>query len=97
MSGWLCGKWSLPGLDWTAKSDAPSPGEEWLFTGARLMKTRHGYSFITPQSYPGSGGLIVTGLLATRPYPVRPVEAVRGNRNGVGGRRTPMPASSTMR
>ena len=33
------------------------------------MKTRHGYSFITPQSYPGSGGLIVTGLLATRPYP----------------------------
>ena len=49
--------------------DFVRPGEEWLVTGARLMKTRHGYSFITPQSYPGSGGLIVTGLLATRPYP----------------------------
>ena len=49
--------------------DFVRPGEEWLVTGARLMKTRHGYSFITPQSYPGGGGLIVTGLLATRPYP----------------------------
>lgn len=49
--------------------DFVRPGEEWRFTDARLMKTRHGYSFITPQSYPGSGGLIVTGLLATRPYP----------------------------
>ena len=49
--------------------DFVRPGEEWLVKGARLMKTRHGYSFITPQTYPGSGGLIVTGLLATRPYP----------------------------
>ena len=43
--------------------------DEWRFTSIELMKTRHGYSFIKPQSYPGSGGLVVTGLLATRPYP----------------------------
>ena len=43
--------------------------DEWRFTSVELMKTRHGYSFIKPQSYPGSGGLVVTGLLATRPYP----------------------------
>ena len=49
--------------------DFVRPGDEWRVAAARLMKTRHGFSFITPQSYPGSGGLIVTGLLATRPYP----------------------------
>ena len=49
--------------------DFVRPGEEWLLKGARLMQTRHGYSFIAPQTNPGSGGLIVTGLLATRPYP----------------------------
>ena len=75
--------------------DFVRPGEEWLFTGARLMKTRHGYSFITPQSYPGSGGLIVTGLLATRPYPARPVEAVRGN--GAGRATNADAGGSTMR
>ena len=48
--------------------DFVQPGDEWLLGGSQLMKTRHGYSFITPQSYPGSGGLIVTGLLAIRPY-----------------------------
>ena len=48
--------------------DFVQPGEEWRVCRALLMKTRHGYSFVTPQSYPGSGGLIVAGLLATRPY-----------------------------
>ena len=48
--------------------DFVQPGEEWQVSRALLMKTRHGYSFVTPQSYPGSGGLIVTGLLATSPY-----------------------------
>ncbi len=46
--------------------DFVEPGEEWRVSRALLMKTRHGYSFVTPQSYPGR--LIVAGLLATRPY-----------------------------
>ena len=49
--------------------DFVPPEDEWRIAGSQLMRTRHGYSFITPQSYPGSGGLIVTGLLATRSYP----------------------------
>ena len=48
--------------------DFVRPGEEWLLYGARLVRTRHGYSYIHTQSYPGSGGLILTGLLANRPY-----------------------------
>lgn len=35
---------------------------------APLVRTRHGYSYIVTLSYPGTGGLILTGLLATRPY-----------------------------
>ena len=48
--------------------DFVPPGYEWMLLGARLLRTRHGYSYIVTQSYPGSGGLILTGLLATRPY-----------------------------
>ena len=43
-------------------------GDEWLLFGARLVRTRHGYSYINMHSFRGSGGLILTGLLATRPY-----------------------------
>lgn len=61
--------------------DFLSPGmEEWLFSSTRrfndgmypstlLVKTRHGYSFISARSYPPGGGFVVTGLLAIRPYP----------------------------
>ena len=49
--------------------DFVPPEDEWRVAGSQLMKTRHGYSFIDAASYAGSGGLIVTGLLATRPYP----------------------------
>ena len=48
------------------------PEDEWRIFGAQLIKTLHGYSFIVPQSYPGSGGLILTGLLAARPLPTLP-------------------------
>lgn len=48
--------------------DLVRPGDEWLLFGARLVRTRHGYSYITTRTYPGSGGLILTGLLANRPY-----------------------------
>ena len=48
--------------------DFVPPGYEWMLLDARLVRTRHGYSYIVTQSYPGSGGLILTGLLATRPY-----------------------------
>ena len=48
--------------------DFVHPGDEWLLLEARLVRTRHGYSYINTQSYDGSGGLILTGLLATRPY-----------------------------
>ena len=41
----------------------------WRFTSYELMKTRHGYSFIKPVADPRNDGLVVTGLLATRPYP----------------------------
>ena len=48
--------------------DFVRPGDEWLLYGARLVRTRHGYSYINMHSFPGSGGLTLTGLLATRPY-----------------------------
>lgn len=48
--------------------DFVQPGEEYLITGAVLMRTRHGYSFIRPVIYPGSGGLVVTALLASREF-----------------------------
>ena len=48
--------------------DFVRPSYEWLFRDAPLVRTRNGYSYIVTQSYPGSGGLILTGLLATRPY-----------------------------
>ena len=49
--------------------DFVRPGYEWLLLEARLMRTRHGYSYITTRwSNPGPGGLVLTGLLATRPY-----------------------------
>ena len=47
--------------------DFVRPGYDWLLLGARLVRTRHGYSYIVTRSDPGSG-LILTGLLATRPY-----------------------------
>ena len=48
--------------------DFVRPGYDWLLLQARLVRTRHGYSYIVTRSDPGSGGLILTGLLATRPY-----------------------------
>ena len=45
--------------------DFVHPGDEWIFINAHLVTTRHGYSYIVVQSY---RGLILTGLLATRPY-----------------------------
>ena len=48
--------------------DFVHPGDEWLLLEARLVRTRHGYSYINTRSYDGSGALILTGLLATRPY-----------------------------
>ena len=49
--------------------DFVRPGYDWLLLGARLVRTRHGYSYIsTRQFHPDSGGFILTGLLATRPY-----------------------------
>ncbi len=49
--------------------DFAHPGYEWLLLEARLVRTRHGYSYITTRwSNPGPGGLVLTGLLATRPY-----------------------------
>ena len=46
---------------------------QWLLRGATLVRTRHGYSLIITWSdsdwpRPGTDGLILTGLLATRPY-----------------------------
>ena len=48
--------------------DFVRPGDEWILNEARLVRTRHGYSYINLQSYPGSGGLVLRGWLASRPY-----------------------------
>ncbi|GLI92158.1 FG-GAP-like repeat-containing protein [Methylocystis echinoides] len=56
-------------------SDLVAPGEEWRLGGAHLAPTTNGFSFITLQDYPGSGGLIATGLLATAPLPRAPQES----------------------
>lgn len=52
--------------------DFVSTGQEWQLGSAFLMKMVNGYSFITPQIYSGSGGLVMTGLLASSPYRVTP-------------------------
>ncbi|WP_363347767.1 FG-GAP-like repeat-containing protein [Methylocystis echinoides] len=54
--------------------DLVAPGDEWMLGGGHLMQTKNGYSFLTLQEYPGSGGLIETGLLATKPLPGAPRE-----------------------
>jgi hypothetical protein len=49
-------------------SDFVAAGREWQIGNGHLARTRNGYSFITTQLYSGSGGLRLTGLLATRPF-----------------------------
>jgi len=53
--------------------DFVTAGNEWMLGSAHLVPTRNGYSFITLQLYPGSGGLLLTGLLANKPYRVHSV------------------------
>jgi hypothetical protein len=53
--------------------DFVAAGREALLGGSpHLVATRYGYSFITPRSFPGSGGLRLTGLLAAKPYLITP-------------------------
>ncbi len=51
----------------------PAGRESVLGPSPHLVATRHGYSFITPRSFPGSGGLKLMGLLASKPYRITPV------------------------
>jgi hypothetical protein len=53
-------------------SDFVAAGNEWQLGGGHLAQTANGYSFITTQSYAGSGGLVLTGLLATQAYTATP-------------------------
>ncbi len=58
---------------WTLKvGDFIAPGYEQALRGGHLMRTRNGYSFITPYLQPGMSGFLpglhVTGLLATKPF-----------------------------
>jgi len=52
--------------------DFVAPGYEQALGGGHLMRTRNGYSFITPYGQPSADGplpgLRLTGLLATKPY-----------------------------
>jgi VCBS repeat protein len=48
--------------------DFVTHGNEWVLGGGHLVRTRNGYSFITPYMQPGKSGLLLTGLLATKPY-----------------------------
>jgi Ca2+-binding RTX toxin-like protein len=54
-------------------SDFVDPGEEWRLGRAHIVPTDDGFSFITPHHYPGSGGLVLSGLIATRPVDIVPV------------------------
>jgi hypothetical protein len=47
-------------------------GREFVLGTGSLVATRNGYSFISPETFPGSGGLIFRGMLATKPYRVTP-------------------------
>lgn len=49
-------------------SDFVPSGREYTVNPLHLIETRQGYSAITLQSYSGSGGLVLTGLLATKSY-----------------------------
>ena len=49
--------------------DFVTAGRENVLATAHLVATRNGYSFITPR-WTGSGGLKLTGVLATKPYRV---------------------------
>lgn len=64
--------------------DFIAPGQESLLgVKPRLVATRNGYSFVTLQNFAASGGLRVTGLLATRPYrstlPILPGRSIRSD------------------
>ena len=52
--------------------DFVNAGNEWQLGATHLMATANGYSFITPQTFPGSGGLVMTGLIASAPYRITP-------------------------
>jgi hypothetical protein len=47
-------------------------GREYLLGTASLVATRNGYSFITMEVFPGSGGLLLRGMRAIRPYRITP-------------------------
>jgi hypothetical protein len=48
--------------------DFVAAGEEWRLGNGHFYKTEFGYSYVTPQYYNGSGGLISGGLVATQLY-----------------------------
>ena len=58
--------------------DFVRPGDEWMLSDARLVRTRHGYSYITTQTYAGSGGLIFDGTAGEPPIPL--ASALAGSR-----------------
>ena len=66
-------------------SDFVDPGEEWRLGRAHIVPTDDGFSFITPQIYPGSGGLLMAGLIATRPVDIFLLAGTAGNDSLVGG------------
>jgi hypothetical protein len=48
--------------------DFVAPGNELALGGGHLVPTRNGYSFFAPYLQPGKSGLLLTGLLATKPF-----------------------------
>jgi hypothetical protein len=48
--------------------DFAAPGNAQALGGGHLVPTRDGYSFITTYLRPGKSGLLLTGLLATKPF-----------------------------
>jgi hypothetical protein len=49
-------------------ADLVAPGNESVLGGAHLVPTRNGYSFVTPQLQSGRQSLMLTGLLAAKPF-----------------------------
>jgi hypothetical protein len=48
--------------------DFVAAGEEWRLGNGHFYKTALGYSYVTPQYYNGSGGLLTGGFVATQLY-----------------------------
>jgi hypothetical protein len=48
--------------------DFVAPGDEWRMANGHFYQTDNGYSYVTTQYFPGSGGVQAFSMVATQPY-----------------------------